>query len=177
MDFSEVSQEDLNFPKEYPFCYSHSGGPFLDFVLRNLSITQDDCAIDIGCGKGAVILTLARYPLSIVDGIEISENLASIARKNFRKVKNNKSIIFCIDAMYFHDYDKYTHVYMFNPFPGNVVAKVMKYLELSLMKRPRLVTIIYTHPCFSDEITKSGRFKLVKVVNHFPHKCHIYEGI
>jgi len=177
MDFSEVSQEDLNFPKEYPFCYSHSGGPFLDFVLRNLSITQDDCAIDIGCGKGAVILTLARYPLSIVDGIEISENLASIARKNFRKVKNNKSIIFCIDAMYFHDDDKYTHVYMFNPFPGNVVAKVMKYLELSLMKRPRLVTIIYTHPCFSDEITKSGRFKLVKVVNHFPHKCHIYEGI
>jgi hypothetical protein len=50
--------------------YSNSGGTRLKSILKMLDISRADCVIDVGCAKGGVMITLARY-FGRVDGLEL----------------------------------------------------------------------------------------------------------
>jgi|ERR1051326_6533173 hypothetical protein len=63
------------------------------------------------------------------------------------------------DAGKFSDLDRFTHFYMFNPFPCPVVREVLENLAASLARRPRRVTWIYHLPACDDVIMDSGLFR------------------
>jgi cyclopropane fatty-acyl-phospholipid synthase-like methyltransferase len=52
--------------------------------LNDLNITANDSIIDIGCGKGSAMLSMLGFPFARVDGVELSQQIGSIAIRNLK---------------------------------------------------------------------------------------------
>jgi tRNA1(Val) A37 N6-methylase TrmN6 len=153
-------------------CYHHgySGGPELDAVLQTLEITAADSVLDIGSGKGGALLTMARHPFATADGVEISPVLVEIAHRNLRRMGISKTSVTCCDAAEFTELDRYTFLYMNNPFPRIVMERVMRNVCESVQRRPRRLILIYRTP-ESDEVVKAAGFRIFKVSQ--PFNCYV----
>jgi SAM-dependent methyltransferase len=169
-NLSGAAPESLGLSPERSYRYGDSGGPDLDVVLESLGISSSDAALDIGCGKGGVMLTMAKYPFSRIDGIELSPKLALQARKFLGRARVRNTNVFCCDAAEFKHYDPYTVMYMYNPFPEVVLRDVVTNIRSSLERRPRKLTIIYYNPVHENVLLDAG-FATVKV---FDHSYQIY---
>jgi len=145
IDLGIESTAKLHLSAERSFGYSNTGGPGLDHVLRSLPISSDDCALDVGCGKGGAIITMARFPFRRVDGVEISPKLVDIGLKNIKRLAIEKSAIVCTDAADFRDFDRYNFLYMFNPFPASVLHDVLLNVRASLKRLPRRLRLLYVY--------------------------------
>ena len=56
-------------------------------AMKHLDIQKDkDVFLDLGSGKGRVLIMAAKYPFAKVIGVEISKDLNSIAERNIAKV-------------------------------------------------------------------------------------------
>ncbi len=162
LDLAFATQEELGTSSDRSLAYANSGGPHLARVLETLSISPSDTALDIGCGKGGAILTLAKFPFSRVDGVELSERAVSIARENLRKMGIGNSTIYHCDATQFPEYDRYTHLYAYQPFPEPVMAETMRQVANSLLRRPRKLVLIYYFPEWHSTIVAAGFQKVAE---------------
>ena len=110
---------------------SPSWSKLLANVFAELHITNADRILDVGCGKGAVMRGLIKFPFLRVDGIEISDKLAEIARDNFNKLKSSVKI-FNVNAIDFIGYGDYNFIYFYNPFPAVIMELVMNNLSVQM---------------------------------------------
>ena len=72
-------------------------GKNLKEIFGYLSFTGEERLLDIGCGKGVVLLEASAYPFQKVAGIDIDERLLIVARKNFQILKMEDRVE-CIQA-------------------------------------------------------------------------------
>ena len=144
LDVHAVSLNELGLSSERSVAYETSGGPDLDRVLRQVGIPPQSRVLDLGSGKGGACLTLARHFAEVV-GVELSPALVRIAEQNAIKAGVRVNLI-CADAATFTDFDRFSHLYLFNPFPPVVLTAVMQHLRASLIRRPRPFTLIYKYP-------------------------------
>ena len=156
IDLGHVSVSALGLPPERACAHVGSGGPDLSRVLRSLPIKATDAVIDLGCGKGGALLTLAHFSFCRVDGIELSQGLVQIAHSNLIRMGVSNVRIFNGDAADFQDLDIYTYVYMYNPFPDVVMQRVARNLADSLARCPRQLRIIYKNPVCHDTLVGCG---------------------
>lgn len=156
LDLKFAGLAELGLSAERSIFYADSSGPILERVLNALPIAPSDKALDIGCGKGGAILTLAKYPFARVDGVELSEELISVARENLRRMGVRNSVIHHSDAAVFKDYDDYTFIYMYHPFLPVVMSAAMKHITQSMQVRPRKITLIYRNPVCHSEVIEAG---------------------
>jgi SAM-dependent methyltransferase len=164
LDFRPVSLEQLGLSESRSVYHAASGGVFLADLLRRIEIARGSRALDLGCGKGSAVCTLARFSFDEVVGVDLSEELVRIAESNSRKLGLGQ-VRFCVsDAGAFTDLDRFTHIYMFNPFPAPVMREVMKNLTESLRRRPRSLTLIYFFPVCHDVVAGSGLFAQVSEI-------------
>jgi SAM-dependent methyltransferase len=168
IDLSLVSVEQIGLSHERSHMHSDSGGPDLKRLLNTLPIDNSDAVIDLGCGKGGAMLTLAQHPFSRVGGVEIAENLAAVARKNIEKLRIPNAFVFCCDAADFVDLDAYTYVYMYNPFPQLVMSSVLDNINESLVRRNRTLTLVYRNPVFDALLLEYGFTKVLQTQQPHP---------
>jgi len=173
IDLGGATLEQLGLSADHSKPYSNSGGPELDFVLKTLSIKPTDSIVDLGCGKGGAMLTLAKYPFCRVDGVEISDSLCHTAEHNLRRAGVQNSVIYCCDAGAFQNFDSYTYIYMYNPFPEAVMQTVMENIHRSLERVPRELVLIYKNPTCERSITAAG-FHRVTQFEEFDLPIQIY---
>lgn len=162
LDFlTAVQPEEVGLDPEKVYRSTPSGGRHLTKVLRDLNITSEDSIVDIGCGKGNAMRTMLRFPFARVDGIELSEQIAAIARRNFQQMNEGRTRLFVHDASRFRDYDPYSIVYFYNPFPASVMSPVIDALLQSAGQLKRELVIIYNNPTCHDAIIAQGEFKKI----------------
>jgi SAM-dependent methyltransferase len=159
LDLSWASAAQSGLPEQHCSWHSNSGGPDLEDVLKRLDVNPTDSVVDIGCGKAGAMLTLCRY-FQRVDGVEISPELARIARNNLRRAHAVNAQVFCCDAAHFRDLDDYAYFYMYNPFPERTFRLVMDNINESLRRRPRRSTLIYKNPVFDLFVLSQGFQKI-----------------
>jgi SAM-dependent methyltransferase len=169
IDLGWVSVRDSGLSEERSHWHSNSGGPDLADLLRRLPICASDKLLDIGCGKAGAMLTLVQYPFARVDGVEISPNLARIARQNLKRLGVSNARVFCCDAAEFRELDDYNYFYMYNPFPESVLRCVMENISRSLERRPRKVTLIYKNPIFEAVMVDCGFTKSFETQQTHPN--------
>jgi SAM-dependent methyltransferase len=176
LDLQSETLESLGLSEDSSQPHVSSGNQDLDICLRSLPITHKDSVLDIGCGKGGALITLSKYPFHHVDGLEISDSLVAIAKKNFRKLSLEKIRLFCSDAATFTDLNEYNHIYMYNPFPHVVMMSVISNINNSLQTHPRQITIIYKNPVCHDVIISDSNFKVIKKFDHSAQPFWIYKN-
>jgi hypothetical protein len=115
-------------------------------LLDSLPINYSDFTfIDIGAGKGRVLLMASRYPFRRIVGVEFVPKLCEIAHKN-SEICGSPVEIHCMDATQYVFADDPLVIYMFNPFGMEPMQKIAHNLEESLAARPRPVYLVYWNP-------------------------------
>jgi SAM-dependent methyltransferase len=177
IDLGFASTQDLGIPTNMGAWYSNSGGPNLDNVLKELPIHPNDSVLDIGCGKGGALITMSKYPFKYVDGLDISNHLLSVAKSNLNKISVRKNRFFCSNAATFKAYDDYSYLYMYNPFPCEIMKLVITNIISSLKVKPRAMTIIYMNPVCHHVIEDQSEFMVVRKFVHSGHLVNVYKNL
>lgn len=162
LDFTKIVHEgELGFKSNDYFRYSPSGDHYLKNVVQGLNISTGSAILDIGCGKGSALKIFYAAKFSKIDGLEISEKLAEIAKNNLRILKLKKTSIYNSDIINFNNYNEYNYFYLYNPFSHQIFSIFLNGLIQSLINYPREVKIIYNNPVCHEMLVQNN-FKLIK---------------
>jgi len=176
-----VNELDVEeFQKEHAVIYQATRVLPLRRLFKKLNIPKDYSFIDIGCGKGRVLLIAAEYGFEEVKGIEFSSNLTAIANKNISKYKiqTNSSTFFDVINVDATDY-KFNNIedvfFLFNPFDEVVLKKVLDNINESLKKDNRRVWMIYANAIHRDLIEKTMKIVSVEDFNILEFDFVVYQ--
>jgi SAM-dependent methyltransferase len=119
--------------------------------------------VDVGAGKGRVLLLAAELPFRKVIGVELTEELARVAQSNVarwsRAVKPKAAIrVVQQDATKFQWPRTPLLVYMYNPFACSLVAQVAANLAAVAASGSGLVDLLYVNPTCADALSAQGSF-------------------
>jgi SAM-dependent methyltransferase len=178
LDLSGVSPEELGLSPTLAVEHSNSGGPLLEVVLKQALVSVTSRIVDFGSGKGGATFTMAKFPFAEIVGVEVSPELVAIAQDNARRLRIDSRIRFvCSDATDFVDLDRFTHVYLFNPFAPEIAQRVYENLVASLKRCPRTLMVICKYPegGVYECLPQSGRLQLVaKIEFKFSHPFYLF---
>lgn len=164
----EVDLEALGLSSEHRVRYEPSGWLDLRRILKPADVGPGDVFVDLGAGKGRILLQAARYPFKRVVGVELSPRLAAVAQENI--VASRESLccrdieVVVADAVEYEIPDDATVIYMYNPFSGPVFEAVVDNLLASVARRPRRVRVVYRTPLERERLEATGRFTLERSV-------------
>ena len=119
----------------------------LRHVLRRLALPAGTVLVDLGCGKGNVLLVAAELGLC-ARGVEFAPALCTIARANaarWQVLHPQAAPIEVIEGdvvNYAFQADERVY-FLFNPFDATVLQQVADRLHRSLLTQPRPVTLVY----------------------------------
>ncbi len=164
-DFSDwMNQSELGFSDKCGNKYQPSSGKII-YALKQLNISNEDCILDIGCGKGRAMYMMSGFPFKIIDGFDLSDKMVEIANLNFNKVGiSNRCKAFKADAANFKDFSQYDFFYAFNPVPKDVFKKLLVNIVNDIKKNPRKCIFIYMNPEYDDYLQKETPFILFKTI-------------
>jgi cyclopropane fatty-acyl-phospholipid synthase-like methyltransferase len=116
--------------------------------------------IDLGSGKGRVLLMAADYPFQRIVGVEFMPSLHRVAQKNVASYSSTRRQCqqieaVCMDARDFQYPLEPIVVYLFNPFSEATFAQVLENLRRSIEQTPRPFYIAYRFKEFENLLAQS----------------------
>ena len=150
--------------------------------MRAMAIDpKDRVFLDYGAGMGRVMVLAANYPFRRVLGVEISDELADIARRNLERCRSklhckNITVITGDASLYSPDSD--TSVFYFNnPFSGKLLDSVLAKVQ-ELAAQPRPLFLICNLPNSSAFESQVRKLSWLHLKEDFPlsvdRKCLIF---
>ena len=164
---------DVGLSEDRAHAHGNLGGPDCELVLRALPISSHDSVLDLGCGMGGAMLTMAKFPFERIDGLELSGRLVEIANRNLRRMGITRSHVYHMDGADFTDYDRYSFLYLYHSFPLVVLEAALANIRASLVRRPRRVLLIYRNPAFEAAVLAGG-FTKVREFHECIPVCTVY---
>ena len=147
--------------------------------LRALPIAYEDFTfVDVGSGKGRVLLLAAEFNFSRIVGIEFASALHEIAQRNIALTGLDGRVeAVCADAAEYEWPEAPLVLYFYNPFLLPVMRKTLGGIVASLNRSPRPLYIIlmYVNPSLQAAVEDVG-FKQIGDTRVFCHE-HIGQGV
>lgn len=139
----------------------------LKVLIKRLKLPRNVTFVDLGSGKGRVLLLAAQLKFQKIIGVEFSPKLCAIAMNNVEKFTGQLGIrsdirVIQSDVASFSITPDQCIFYAFNPFDGVVMGELMGSLRDSLAFFPRPVWFIYNTPLQAKVIERSELFESVK---------------
>lgn len=143
----ELGIDDVS-AREQAILYLPSPPRVTRWMLNAVGVAHEDYTfIDLGCGKGRVVLVASEYPFRRVVGVELSDMLVQVARRNvatYAAMSRCKQVeIACMDATTCAWPDGPLLVHLYHPFEADVLRRVLQSLDATLQTSPRPVVIAY----------------------------------
>ncbi|WP_417370883.1 hypothetical protein [Gelidibacter japonicus] len=181
--YNWVSKEDLiveGAVAEHASLYQATRVLPLRKLFKILNLDKNTVLMDIGSGKGRVLLVASEFNFKEVRGIEFSSNLCKIAIKNIENYKSKVVTettfdIINIDASQYEFRDDESVIFMFNPFGDYILNKVLKNIEMSLKRNERKLLIIYAYPVNRSLIEKNIPIKKIDNYKFWDMVFAVYE--
>ncbi len=127
---------------------------------------QDYAFVDIGCGKGRVVMLASEFPFQQVTGVELIAALAETAGKNLvtwqatQRACEQISVIQA-DALAYAPPDTPLLVYLFNPFNRPLVEQFVAHLVACAERQRQVIDVLYLFPFHADCFANSPAIELV----------------
>lgn len=127
---------------------------------------QDFTFIDLGSGKGRVLLMASDHPFQRIIGVEFMPDLYLSAQRNIADYASDRQQCrqieaVCMDARDFQFPSRPLVVYLFNPFSESTFAQVLESLRRSLEQTPRPVYIAYRFTEFENLLTQAEWLEMI----------------
>ena len=107
-----------------------------------------------------MVLLAARYPFPRVVGVDLSPDVAAIARQNVSTVRRHLRCsdveIVVADLATYEIPDDVTLAFCFNPVTGDLFSRLLTNLNESLARRPRELRLIYHNPTMHSLRREAG---------------------
>jgi SAM-dependent methyltransferase len=134
--------------KEHAYEYGPTHAVPLRKLFKALRIQPGKVLVDLGCGKGKVLLIASEFGFKEVRGVEFSPLLCDIASNNCStyKARTKTNTVFSIHKSDVLDYgikDDEDVFYLYDPFDAYILKQVLKNILASLQRRKRKIWIIY----------------------------------
>jgi SAM-dependent methyltransferase len=118
--------------------------------------------VDLGSGKGRVLLMAAEYSFHAIVGVELSPSLHAIARANLSCWRSptqrcRRVELLCMDARDWQPPSGELLVYLFQPFPAETLRAVIDHLAGAA----GVVHLAYLNPLHHALVVGSGAFARV----------------
>lgn len=127
-------------------------------TFRKLS--PETSIIDLGCGKGRVMVVAAHYGFKRLIGIDFAKELCEEAGLNMERTKGVfNDIEWKITYGNVLDYPIQANdavFFMFNPFAEETVKKFLDKLEISRNQNPRKIWFLYASPVHANALQERG---------------------
>jgi SAM-dependent methyltransferase len=146
--------------------YEPSSWLSLRRALAPEAVANTDVFVDLGSGKGRIVLSAARhYPFARVIGVEIAAELTAVASAN---VEASRSRLRCrnielvtADALEWEMPGDVTILFLYNPLRGEMFAAFAAHLVAELGRTPRPFRLIYNTPVEHDRLMATGCFEVL----------------
>jgi len=131
-------------------------------VLEALPVSAPGATfVDIGCGKGRMLLLAARWPFRRVVGFDHDAALVRQAQRNLRDSRDPQRRCHQLQAV---QLDARAIpwplgrlvLFMYNPFPAAIVDEVIASVERSLRAQPRPCALAYVNPLHAEILDDRG---------------------
>lgn len=159
---------ELGFPNPDSSDYAALGYEHILPALAAIPFSPGDVVFfDYGAGKGRPMVCAAAFPYRKVLGIEISPELAAIARQNFAVMKQRRVEqveIVTADAATFPLPDDVNVILLFNPFVGETLRAVITRIRESYERSPRDIFVIAFNQGEFDRLVSRERW--LRKTNH-----------
>lgn len=137
------------------------------YLIAQARLRQDAdyTFIDIGSGKGRVVLLAALAGFRRAIGIELGQELHETACRNIAAMRKSADLgeveSIRADATSYSFPDGPTVCFLNNPFEAQVLDRLLVRIEASLAASPRLFTIIYYHSNHADRLASREGWRRV----------------
>lgn len=127
---------------------------------------QEFTFIDLGSGKGRVLLMASEYPFRRIIGVELLPSLNRIARENIALYKSETQKCFVLDsvcgnATSFPLPEGPIVLYLFNPFQEPALKRTLANLKTHLDSNPSAVYLLYHNPVLEHILARQPFLKKV----------------
>jgi SAM-dependent methyltransferase len=146
-------------------------------IMASLIEFREFTFVDMGSGKGRVLLMAANYPFRRVLGVELLPALHRVAQDNLSSYKSESQRCFaieavCGDAREFVFPNEPLVLYLFNPLPEPGLIAMMANLDRSLSQHPRTVYVLYHNPLLEHVLADHAAFTKIGGT----HQYSIFRG-
>ena len=122
--------------------------------------------VDLGCGKGRVLMMASEYAFRAIVGLELSAELAKVARKNL--VKWTRTVRAC-SAVSVVEGDMLGQplpqgpvvLFLFNSFEREMVARLVASLTEAAVTRSAPIDLVYIHPEHDNLLRQTAGVQLL----------------
>lgn len=127
----------------------------LETILESFrKFSNASSIVDLGCGKGRVMVAAAYFGFVSVTGIDFAKELCEESEKNMKKIEdkfyNLKWKVICKDILNYKIEANNEVFFINNPFEKEILNKFLEKLEMSLKNYPRTVWFLYAIPVHLD---------------------------
>jgi SAM-dependent methyltransferase len=151
-----VSELDIaDDAKQHAQCYNPTRVRHFRKLMRSLKLPPNHVFVDVGCGKGRILVAAAQLGFRRVVGIEISPRLSAIATRNvqaFRKRSGSacEFEVICSNISDFALRNDETIFYLFWPFDRPTTEAFLEKVRASLRESPRELWLVINNPMYPD---------------------------
>ena len=131
--------------------------------------------VDLGSGKGRMLLVAAEMGFGRCVGVEFSRSLQAQAEENLRRFRGRKGVAIesvLADAAEFAFPAGDLVVYLFNPFGAETMGRVLRNLERSMEEAPRHVAVVLLWPEHGAMVAAMRGMRLVRATR----RHQVYEA-
>jgi hypothetical protein len=119
--------------------------------------------------KGKPLMVASTYPFRRLIGVDVSPACIEVARRNVAgygpdRIDPARVELRVQDAADFAFPDEPLVVYLYNPFPGAVLDRVVANLEASLRESPRPAAVVYVNPHALSALRRSDLFERARTI-------------
>ncbi|GGN55976.1 MULTISPECIES: class I SAM-dependent methyltransferase [Oceanobacillus] len=144
----------------------------LETLIEHYPITENDCFVDFGCGKGRINFYLHHFTGASVKGVEMEDDLLADAIENLAGYQMQhpdrlKRIEFLnCPAQEYQIAPEDNRFYFFNPFSVKIFQKVVHNILKSVEEYPRSIDLLiyYPHAEYIYYLEKNTSFELVQEI-------------
>jgi SAM-dependent methyltransferase len=150
VQFSEVTIEN-GFP-DYSYPYEPTPAIIIPTVLPKLQDSFGGFAfVDLGSGKGRVVLLASQFDFDRVIGIEFAQQLHQLAQENIKNYRGNDQRcgsleLICGDVNDFKYPFENCVIFIFNSFKKDLLSHIVNRLANSYAAKPRVLYVIFVNP-------------------------------
>lgn len=134
-------------------------------TLRKLGIRPSEFTLlDLGCGKGRVLLMALEAGFQTAVGVEYAPELAQRAAENLRSYrgKRRSASVHCGDAAAFPIPAGPVVAFLCHPFDGPVLEAVAANIARSFQEHPRPMYVVYVNLPENHPFARGAPFRLVE---------------
>jgi SAM-dependent methyltransferase len=142
-------------------------------------LPENSTFVDLGSGKGRVLMLAAEAGFAGAKGIEFAADLCRIARANcdsFQKVTGSscRFEIIEIDAALYIPSETDNIFFLFNPFDAVILRAVLDNIQRSLETFPRKIYICYYNPAFGESAEEHPTFHKELALEFWGYRFKVY---